>query len=73
MKTIRYDHTSDETAETMERALQMVAAELCRTAGTKCGADDMVTVKCDDGVYIYRDAEERDADDTGIAAFAVIS
>ena len=35
-------------------------------------ADDLVTVKTDDGTYVYVDQEAADRDDTGASASAVI-
>ena len=73
MKTIRYNHTSAETASSMTAALAAVRREMIHTQRTKHGANNMVTVSADDGTYCYLDQADADRDQTGASAFAVIS
>jgi hypothetical protein len=61
---IRYQHTSWALASSKEAALSAV-----RLAG---GVDRIYYADCPDGLYCYCTAAEKDADDTGASAFAVI-
>lgn len=65
--TIRYNHRSSQTAGSYEEALDLV-----RTAMLP-GGDKLVQIEAGDGVYVYRDQEDADRDDTGARAFSVIS
>jgi hypothetical protein len=69
---IRYNHTSTATANSYAEALEQVRTEAIYTIKGKFAADEMVSVKVDDGTYIYATQEDADRDDTGARAFAVI-
>ena len=66
MKTyeIRYNHRSTQTATSKEAALRMARKE-ANTAR-------FVHVQCDDGLYLYRSAEDKERDADGSRAYAVI-
>jgi hypothetical protein len=61
---IRFGHTSWASAGSKEAAIAAVKAE--------AGIDRLYSVSCPDGLYCYTSAEEKDADDTGASAFAII-
>lgn len=70
--TIRYQHTSPASAATISDAKRLVRDAAVRVRETADAADAVVFVRCDDGLYAYLDQASADADDTGVAAFAVI-
>jgi len=61
---VRYNHRSTETASSKEQALLMVRTE-ARVA-------KLALADATDGLYCYRSAADKAADDTGARAFAVI-
>lgn len=70
---IAYNHTAAASADSIAEAKDIVRDELRRVSQTAHGADNMVTVRFENGLYVYEDQEEADADDTGTLAFAIIS
>ena len=61
---IRYTHTSSQSATSKTNAL--------RKDRNEDHASRLVHVQCDDGLYLYRSADDRDRDPDGSRAFAVI-
>ena len=61
---IRYNHRSTQTASSKDAALSMARKE--------ANTSRLVHVQCDDGLYLYRSAEDRDRDTDGSRAYAVI-
>ena len=73
MHTINYNHQSQQTAPDMDTALDMVRTAMIQCRQSATGADDMVEIEVEDGVYCYYDQEDADRDDTGARAFAHIA
>jgi hypothetical protein len=61
---ISYNHRSTETATSKDQALQMVRAE--------ARVSRLALAETSDGIYCYASQEDKDRDDTGARAFAVI-
>lgn len=61
---IRYNHTSSVTADSKAAAL--------RTVRREAGVSRLALADVPDGLYCYRTAADKAADDTGARAFAVI-
>lgn len=70
---IRYSHTSDKSAETMADAKDAVRKEAVAVREAASAQNTVVFVRADGDVYAYLDQAAADADDTGAAAFAVIT
>ena len=74
MKTysIRYNHTSPDTATSKAQALHKVRNEanfLLRMWG---GCPRLYREECEDGLYLYTSAKDKATDPDGSRAFAVI-
>lgn len=71
--TIRYNHTSAQTADSYESALALVRTQAIHTQRRASAAHELVAIDVDDGTYIYLSQADADRDQTGERAFAVIS
>lgn len=61
---IRYQHTSWTSADSKDAAIRAVRAE--------ARVSRLYTADVPDGIYCYKSQADKDADDTGARAFAVI-
>ena len=62
---IRYAHTSPGCATSRRGAMQMVRLE--------AGVSRLAIAICTDGTYLWRSQADKEKDDTGANAFAVVS
>lgn len=73
---IRYNHTSPETADSYDEALNLVQEQALAIEGGKwnpvSARENLVIIDCDEADYIYLSQEEADNDETGASAFATI-
>ena len=70
---VAYNHTSSRTVADLASARSAVLREARQVDGDVRADDDLVYIRCEDGIYVYLSQDAADADETGAAAFACIS